>query len=154
MHKLPALAIAVLLLGPPLNPQSSPRLADNFVAAWTSHNPDKLASLFTEDGSYEDVPSGEVARGTAKLRKFAASYFETVPDLKLELRNTSVGSAHGTIEWVFSGTDNGLYHTGKKFAVRGVSVFDLRAGKISRNLDYYDSASIMRQVGVLPATQP
>jgi len=35
--------------------------------------------------------------------------------------------------------------------VRGVSVIDVRDGKISRNLDFYDSATIMRQVGVLPA---
>jgi len=29
-------------------------------------------------------------------------------------------------------------------------VIDLRGGRISRNLDYYDAASIMRQVGMLP----
>jgi len=31
----------------------------------------------------------------------------------------------------------------------GVSVIDLREGRISRNLDFYDAASIMRQVGLL-----
>jgi ketosteroid isomerase-like protein len=35
--------------------------------------------------------------------------------------------------------------------VRGVSVIDMRDGKISRNLDFYDVATIMRQVGMLPA---
>jgi hypothetical protein len=44
----------------------------------------------------------------------------------------------------------GLYKTGKKFSVRGASVYELRGGKFSGNRDYYDSASIMRQVGVLP----
>jgi hypothetical protein len=37
--------------------------------------------------------------------------------------------------------------------VRGASVFELRGGKFSNNRDYYDSASIMRQVGVLPAAK-
>jgi ketosteroid isomerase-like protein len=45
----------------------------------------------------------------------------------------------------------GLYKTGKKFSVRGASVFEIRGGKVYRNRDYYDSAAIMRQVGVLPA---
>jgi ketosteroid isomerase-like protein len=52
---------------------------------------------------------------------------------------------------MFSGTDKDVFKTGKKFSVRGVSVIEVREGKISRCLDFYDSATIMRQVGVLPA---
>jgi steroid delta-isomerase-like uncharacterized protein len=151
MNKAHAAALALLLLAPPLSSQNHPGFAESFAAAWSSHDPDKLVSLFTPDATYEDVPSAEVSHGAAEIRKFAASFFEAVPDLKLERRNSSIGTQHGTIEWVFSGTDKGLYRTGKQFSVRGVSVFDLRAGKIFRNLDYYDSASIMKQVGVLPA---
>jgi ketosteroid isomerase-like protein len=43
-----------------------------------------------------------------------------------------------------------VFNTGKKFSVRGVSAIDVRDGKISRSVDFYDSATIMRQVGVLP----
>lgn len=57
----------------------------------------------------------------------------------------------GSVEWVFSGTDVGLYKTGKKFSVRGASVYQVRGGKFSSDRDYYDAASIMRQVGMLPA---
>jgi ketosteroid isomerase-like protein len=66
------------------------------------------------------------------------------------LVNSSIDRGHGRIEWIFSGTDHGLYKTGKRFSVRGISAIDLRGGKISRNLDYYDAASIMKQVGLLP----
>jgi ketosteroid isomerase-like protein len=85
------------------------------------------------------------------LRKFAAEEFEGVPDLELKLVRSEIHDGHGTIEWSFTGTDKGVYKTGKKFTVRGVSVVDVRDGKISRCLDYYDSAIVMRQVGVLPA---
>jgi ketosteroid isomerase-like protein len=57
---------------------------------------------------------------------------------------------HGTIEWMFSGTDKDVFKTGEKFSVRGVSVIDMRDGKIFRNVDYYDVATVMRQVGLLP----
>jgi len=73
--------------------------------------------------------------------------------VKFELESSTVDKGHGTIEWVFTGTDKGLYKTGKRFSVRGVSVIDLRGGKISRNLDFYDAASIMRQVGLLPSEE-
>jgi len=127
-------------------------VAEKWIAAWNSHNPDKMLPLFTDDVSYEDVAFGEVSHGHAELRKFAASEFEGVPDLELKLVRADIHSGHGTIEWMFSGTDKGVFKTGKKFSVRGVSVIDMRDGKISRNLDFYDVAAIMRQVGVLPAS--
>ena len=43
-----------------------------------------------------------------------------------------------------------MFKTGKPFEVQGVSVIEVRNGLISRNLDYYDAATIMKQVGVLP----
>jgi steroid delta-isomerase-like uncharacterized protein len=125
-------------------------IAEKWIAAWNSHSPDKMIPLFTADIFYEDVAFGEVSHGSAELRKFAASEFDGVPDLELKLLRANIHGGHGTIEWTFSGTDKGVFNTGKKFSVRGVSVIDVRDGKISRNLDFYDTATLMRQVGLLP----
>jgi steroid delta-isomerase-like uncharacterized protein len=110
-----------------------------------------MLPVFTDDVVYEDVAFGEVSHGPAELRKFAADEFDAIPDLELKLVRAEIRGGHGTIEWTFTGTDKGVYKTGKKFTVRGVSVIDVRNGKIARSLDYYDAATIMRQVGVLPA---
>ncbi len=126
-------------------------VADKWIAAWNSHDPAKMLPVFTDDVFYEDVAYGEISHGHAELRKFAADEFEAVPDLEVKLVRASISNGHGTIEWNFSGTDKGIYKTGKKFTVRGVSVIDVRDGKIARSLDFYDSGTIMRQVGVLPA---
>ncbi|MHB8216855.1 MAG: ester cyclase [Candidatus Sulfotelmatobacter sp.] len=125
-------------------------IAEKWIAAWNSHSPEKMLPVFTTDVFYEDVAFSEVSHGSAELRKFAASEFEGVPDLELKLVRANIHGGHGTIEWIFSGTDKGVFNTGKKFSVRGVSVIDVRDGKISRSLDFYDSGTIMRQVGVLP----
>jgi steroid delta-isomerase-like uncharacterized protein len=127
-------------------------LAAKWIAAWNSHDPEKMLPLFTEDVFYEDVAFGEVSHGHAEVRKFALSEFEGVPDLELKLLRADIHGSHGTIEWTFNGIDKDVFKTGKKFSVRGVSVIELRDGKISRNLDFYDAATIMRQVGQLPAT--
>src|SRR5215469_5191503 len=134
-------------------PTSKPESAvgEQWIAAWNSHRPDQMLALFTDDIVYEDVAFGVVNHGKAEVRKFAAEEFEGVPDLELKLLRAYVQGGHGTIEWSFSGTDKGLFKTGKKFSVRGVTVMDLHDGKISRNLDFYDAATIMRQVGLLPA---
>ena len=153
-----AVVLAMLVLpaiaAPPEGKTAAERdaaVAEKWIAAWNSHSPDKMLPVFTDDIFYEDVAFGEVSHGSAQLRKFAASEFEGVPDLELKLVRASVHGGHGTIEWVFSGTDKGVFKTWKKFSVRGVSVIDVRDGKIARSLDFYDSATIMRQVGVLPA---
>ena len=143
-------AIAAPPEGKPTTDRDAP-VAEKWIAAWNSRNPDKMLPLFTDDIFYEDVAFGEVSHGTAELRKFVADELEGVPDLELKLLRSNIHNGHGTIEWVFSGTDKGVFKTGKKFSVRGVSVIDVRDGKISRNLDFYDSATIMRQVGLLPA---
>ncbi len=126
-------------------------IAEKLIAAWNSHSPDKMVPVFTDDIFYEDVAFGEISHGSAELRKFAVSEFEGVPDLELKLLRANVQGGHGTVEWMFSGTDKDVFKTGKKFSVRGVSVIDVRDGKISRCLDFYDVAGIMRQVGTLPA---
>jgi steroid delta-isomerase-like uncharacterized protein len=125
-------------------------VAEKWIAGWNSHDPDKMLPLFTDDVLYEDVAFSEVSHGRAEVRKFVVAEIEGVPDLELKLLRSDIHDGHGTIEWTFSGTDKDVFKTGKKFSVRGVSVIDLRDGKIFRNVDFYDAATIMRQVGLLP----
>ncbi len=88
--------------------------------------------------------------GTAQIHDFAQFFFTAIPDLKIELVNSHIKGGHGTIEWIFSGTDKGIYMTGKKFSVRGVTVLDLKGNKISRDSDYWDLATVLRELGLLP----
>jgi steroid delta-isomerase-like uncharacterized protein len=125
-------------------------VAQAWVDAWNSHDANAVAILFTRDAVYEDVPFGIVNHGPEQIQAFAQFFFTVVPDLHVSLVNSSLRGERGTIEWVFSGTDHGIYRTGKTFAVRGVTVLEVRGAKISRNLDYYDLATILRQLGLLP----
>ena len=72
----------------------------------------------------------------------SACFWGTIPATMVELVPERVRCTVLSLGYVFK--------TGKPFAVRGVSVIDIADGRISRNLDYYDAAAIMRQVGVLP----
>ncbi len=146
-----AVIISIACLGAATHrDKSTDDLVRREFSAWNAHDADQVASFYTDDVVYEDVAFGLQARGHAEMRKLAADFFAGVPDLKLEIvSNLSTGN-RGSVEWVFSGTDVGLYKTGKKFSVRGASVYELRGGKFSSNRDYYDSAGIMRQVGLLP----
>ena len=134
----------------PASAASSQDLAEEWIAAWNSHDVEKVAALFTDDVMYEDVAFAQITHGAADLRKFVASEWEAVPDLKVELVESSIQGEHGSIEWIFSGTDKSMFNTGKKFSVRGVSIITVKNGRISRNQDFYDVATLMRQLGLLP----
>ena len=48
----------------------------------------------------------------------------------------------------------GIPATGKRFSsVRGLTILELGAGKIRRESDYWDAATFMKQVGLLPSQQ-
>jgi steroid delta-isomerase-like uncharacterized protein len=130
---------------------------ENWAAAWSSPgNAEKLVSLFTDDCVFEDVTFGVVARGKDELRSFANSAFAAVPDFNYGLRRWFAASQWAVIEWVMSGTHQGDFPgmpaTGKRFSsVRGSTILELDAGKIRRESDYWDAATFMKQLGLLPS---
>jgi steroid delta-isomerase-like uncharacterized protein len=126
-------------------------VGQKWIDGWNSPDPEKLVAAFTSDGLYRDVPFDLTKKGSAELRELHKFFHEAVGGLYVKLIATHVSSGHGTIEWFFGGTDVGVYKTGKPFEVQGVSVIEVRRGRISRNLDYYDAATIIKQVGLLPA---
>ena len=131
------------------------RILDDWAAAWSSREPDKVLSLFTDNCVYEDVTFGAVNRGKKELRAFAEGVFAGIPDFKIELTAWHLADTWGGMEWAMSGTHNGDFPgmpaTGKRFSTRGVTILELQAGKIRRNSDYWDAAGVMRQVGLLPS---
>jgi len=150
MRKIHTIVCILVLVAQTVADQKRISVANTWIAAWNSHDADKVVAAFSPDVVFEDVTFGATNHGSGELRKFAASIFDAVPDAKFDLANSSGDRRHGSIEWTFSGTDRGLYKTGKRFSVRGVSVIDLEGGKISRDLDYWNAASVMRKVGLLP----
>jgi steroid delta-isomerase-like uncharacterized protein len=133
------------------------RMLDEWATAWSSadsDDPDRVLALFTDDCVFEDVTFNLVARGKPELRSFVTKAFAAVPDFKYDLRSRLMTERWAAIEWVMSGTHHGDFPgipaTGKRFsAVRGTSIFELEAGKIRRESDYWDAATFMKQVGLL-----
>ena len=134
------------------NPNASGQaaVAQNWIDGWNSPNPEKLVASFTPDGVYEDVTFSISKKGSAELSELHKFFHKAVGGLNVKLVDSHIVGGHGTIEWIFGGTDIDVFKTGQPFSVKGVSVIEVRDGLISRNLDYYDAATIMRQVGVLP----
>ena len=132
------------------------RMFDDWAMAWSSNDAELILALFVDDCVFEDVTFGVVARGKEELRAFANRAFAAIPDFKYGLRSRFAAGKWAVIEWVMSGTHKGdlpgIPATGKSFSsVRGSTILKLDAGKIRRESDYWDAASVMKQVGLLPS---
>ena len=110
--------------------------------------------MFTDNVDYEDVTFGAVSHGRNALRDFAVGVFAAFADMKFELKSRFVAAdgKSGAIEWIWRGRQTqdfpGLPATNKPFAVRGATVVEFIDGKISRNSDYFDLTTYMKQVGL------
>jgi steroid delta-isomerase-like uncharacterized protein len=83
------------------------KILDDWATAWSSHDPERVIALFTDDWVYEDVTFGAVNRGKAELRAFADGTFAAVPDFKASLVTRFVAGNRGPMEWTMSGTHKG-----------------------------------------------
>jgi len=128
------------------------RTIENWATHWSRHDMARLLPLFTEDVVYEDVTMGVVNRGTAELRTFGEGFFSGFPDVTFELRSSFADGSSGGAEWVMRGTHRGdlpgMPATGKRIEVRGASIFDFVGEKIRRCADYWDMATLLKQLGL------
>ena len=130
------------------------RMMLDYLAAWNSHDVDKILSFYTEDCIYEDVATGNVSRGKEELKAYVGNTFAMFADFKLEMKSSFVAGDWRAAEWIMSGRHTGdipgIPTTGKSFSVRGASINELHEGKIKRTSDYWNQVSFAQQVGLLP----
>jgi steroid delta-isomerase-like uncharacterized protein len=130
-----------------------PEIGTEWINFWNSRNANSAPTLFADNVVYEDVTLGVVNTGIAELEAFAQGYFESAPpDARFTLLASDLRGGHGTIEWLWTFTTTATFFgptPGKEVAVRGVSVIELQGNKIVRESDYWDLATVLRQIGQL-----
>jgi steroid delta-isomerase-like uncharacterized protein len=134
--------------------------AKHLLAAWTSHDVEKILSFYADDCVFQDFAIGRILNGKKALRAYLEESFTNLPDFRIEAKSSFASGDRVCIEWIMSGTRGslpGMAIINKKYFVPGVAVIELAQGKARREADYWDSASMMRQLGLLPeamATDP
>lgn len=135
-------------------PTSLEHVLEQWALAWSSSDAETLLPLFADNVDYEDVTFGAVNHGKNALRDFATGLFAACTDLKFELKSrfAAADGKSGAMEWIMRGRQTrdlpGLPATNKPFEVRGATVVEFTDGRISRDSDYWDLATYMKQVGL------
>jgi len=134
-------------------------LLEEWAAAWSSGDPDRVAALFTDDAIFEEaIEGGMVTHGTEDLRAYLADFvFAAFPDLRVELTSGFVSDGWAAAEWRQTATHTGdlpdVPATGRSVSWRAASILELEGDKIRRESEYFDLYSILLQLGLIPGPE-
>ena len=120
--------------------------ATRYAAAWSSQDPDKLASFYSETGSLK-VNEGAPAEGRAAVRATAAGFMSGFPDMLVVMDSVARSGTGARFHWHWTGTNTGPGGTGKAVDITGYEEWTFGPdGLIVQSLGHYDEAEYQRQV--------
>lgn len=102
------------------------------------------------------IATGDVVHGREQLRVVAEAYLRAFPDLQLERRSTyecseAVCIIEATLTATHEGEFMGIPPTGCSIELPNCSILTLGADRlIGEEVLYFDAATLLRQLGVLP----
>jgi steroid delta-isomerase-like uncharacterized protein len=138
--------------------QDAGRVVTSFFDAFNDGDLDRAAGLVTEDFELLDVAAGQLFRGREGCRQWLEAFRRALPDAQTELVNVFADGARVATEHIGRGTHAGplvtpagtIPVTGRRVELRFAELYELREGKIARLHAYYDTSTMMRQLGLLP----
>jgi len=77
-------------------------LAEKYAAAWSSHDPDAVASFYEENGSII-INQGDPVVGRSAISTTAAGFYAAFPDLVIHLDNFRLSGNHVLLVWTMEG---------------------------------------------------
>ena len=146
--------LACMLLCTPLSvreafamkPADLQQFASEYAAAWSSQDPEALASFYAADGVLI-VNGGEPAVGRAAVAAKARSFMEAFPDMVVALDRLDDRGHTVEFHWIWTGTNTGPGGTGNAVRLKGYEEWTFGPnGLIARSDGHYDDADYQRQV--------
>jgi steroid delta-isomerase-like uncharacterized protein len=122
------------------------------VGFWNRHDSQGASSFLADDVDYWDITMPRFVKGRTEVKKIFQSFFDAFPDLAFEVTNIFSTDNRLACEWKMRGTQakplDGIDAIGKSIEIVEASLCTFSNGKICRQVDYWDSATLMRQLGV------
>lgn len=129
-------------------------VAKSWLKAMNEHDIDKMSSLCWKDAVGDEVAEPSPAKGSEQIATSYRELFTAYPDCAAEILNIFSGQNQVLAEVRWAGTNKGDFRgtpaTGKFVDIRIAYIFKVDEKKISRITEYYDAATLARQIGLSP----
>lgn len=136
------------------------QFGERYLAAWNSHEPDRLLALMSEDIVYDDTAWPTRMIGHDDVRAFLTTTWRAFPDLRFEQVEPPYfmhGAPNVAYRWrgtaTFTGPLDppGFAPTGRAIAFEGVDFHEYAGGRLTRLQIDFDLMDLSRQAGLMPA---
>ena len=137
-------------------------IVQEWIAAINAHDGERLAATLDDDFVWELGESSTTGRDASK--ESWELWFTAFPDLHFEVLQAIVDDDHVASRMVMTGMHMGelrfrgtgsmsqpIAPTDRRFSVPSCAFHEISNGKIVHLWAYWDTATLMRQLGLLPA---
>jgi steroid delta-isomerase-like uncharacterized protein len=129
-------------------------VAKTYFAATTRRDLDAMEACWAPGGVEHIAPVGELSV-PGEYRAYFQEIFEAFPDFEYQVLRMIGEGDHVAVHWRATGTFTGkpyqgLEPNGKSGSIEGIDMIRIEDGKVVRNDVYFDSATFLRTMGVLP----
>jgi steroid delta-isomerase-like uncharacterized protein len=143
-----------------LTAQDNGTIARNHFDAFNARDIEKGLRLVANDVKWMNIPFNLNFTGHAGYREFHNNWTTAMPDVKVEIVNIIGGEEWTAVEFIGRGTHTGplagpqglIPATQKKLELKVCELFQIQDGLITESRVYFDSATMLRQLGLLPQT--
>jgi steroid delta-isomerase-like uncharacterized protein len=134
-------------------------LYHEYESAYSKLDYSGLASFYASDAVFADPISRH--EGREAIGAFFEEADKPFSDIRFEVSRLIEEGNVLVAEWVWGATNTGpltmpdgteIPATHKAVELPGVSIVSVRDGKITSHRDYFDSASMIGQLGLIPST--
>lgn len=126
--------------------------------AFSEGNLEKATALVADDFEWKIIAFGLTLNGHAGFRQGFEAFGGPFPGAQLNYKNVADGNDQVVVEYDFVGTHTGTFitptgsipPTGRPVHIPGIEAFRVRNGKIISLHTYFDTATMLAQLGVMP----
>jgi predicted ester cyclase len=132
---------------------NSESIAKQFFQAFNDHDPEKERQLL-----HPQFSDGTRIEGVQETIDIDTMYLNAFPDMRMETKNIVSSGDVVVTEFLVHGTQRGRYMdiepTNRMVSFLLCNVLEVRDNKVFSVREYFDSAILMRQLGVQPKQEP
>jgi len=122
---------------------------------------DKALAMVSPDVKWKNIPFDMTFDGRPGYRQHLENWTTAMPDSKLEIVNLVIGEEWAAVECLARGTHTGplvapngtIAPTHNKVEMKFCELHRIVDGQITEGRLYFDSTTLMHQLGVLPPTK-
>jgi steroid delta-isomerase-like uncharacterized protein len=121
---------------------------------WNAHDVPGVLAYYDDEIAWHNIATDEVFRGKEAVRGYLTRLLAAFPDLQFAVLHKIARGNNVAEQWVIRGTHRGTFMgippTGRPVHIPGMSMLEMRGGKFLSDHFYFDSGTVMRQLGLLP----